>query len=534
MALNSILADSISAPDSIPEGLLEAFESYERALLSNDVATLNSLFAPGPDTIRGDGTNLLIGHDAIVGFRSARTSIPTRRVAQLFVRSIDDDNALVMASTIEPSTNSTGLQTQLWRRDGAWHVVAAHVTLPKKATAPRPATPYDASVWRVLGDPLVPARAEGPLSGVTLAVKDLFAVEGHRLGCGNPQYLSEQAPQFGSAPVVVSLLEAGAEITGIACTDEFAYGLAGQNEHYGTAPNPQVPGAVGGGSTSGPAAAVALGQVAVGLGTDTAGSIRVPASYQGLVGIRSTHGALGTAGVAPLAPSFDTIGWLTRDVQTSLAVAEHLLPATRRGQIRRTVVLPCVDAYADPAVAAACASARTALIGTGALPPASGTTPDIDATTLESWFIAFRTVQAFEAWQSHGDWITANPGALGHAVAQRFAVASGVTEDAAAAARTVVDRARIRLREFLADAVLVLPAASGGAPAIDAPADVIEADRAATLHLTVLAGLAGAPAVSIPLLHSPDGKPVGLCLVGAPATDLDLLDLARRIERTRL
>lgn len=533
MALNPIPeASTTYASDAVPAGLLEAFEAYEEALLSNDIPALNSLFATGPNTVRGDGTNLLLGHDAIVGFRSARTSIPTRRVDRVLVRTVNEDCALVMASTIEPSTNATGLQTQLWRRDGEWRVVAAHVSLPKKSMTPGPVRPFDTTVWRLLGNPLVPALSEGPLSGATLAVKDLFAISGHCRGCGNPYYLAEQAPQAESAPVVTALLAAGAEITGIACTDEFAYSLAGQNHHYGTTPNPQVPGAISGGSTSGPAAAVALGQVTVGLGTDTAGSIRVPASYQGLVGIRTTHGALDTSGVTPLAPSFDTIGWLTRDVQSSLAVAEYLLPHTRQGRICRTITMPAADSYADPDVATACDTARGALIKSGALPIATDTGTPLDNATLEAWFTAFRTVQAFEAWQSHGEWISVHPGALGKDIANRFSAASRVTTGEMEAARETLDQARTSLHALLDNAVLVVPTTSGAAPATDAPPGVIEASRTATLHLTALAGVAGAPAVSIPVLRNSRGTPVGLCLIGAPDTDLDLLDIALAIERT--
>src|SRR5690606_21767185 len=145
---------------------------------------------------------------------------------------------------------------------------------PKQPGEPRP--PVDPAVWRVAGTPLVPPTGSGALDGVTLAVKDLFAVAGQPIGAGNPTWLAEQEPQSSTAPAIAALLAAGAEITGIARTDEFAYSLAGRNAHYGTAPNPAVPGGIGGGSTSGPAAAVALGQVEIGLGTDTAGSIRVP------------------------------------------------------------------------------------------------------------------------------------------------------------------------------------------------------------------------------------------------------------------
>ncbi|HVV08301.1 AtzH-like domain-containing protein [Amycolatopsis sp.] len=519
----------VRCPVPVPDGLLAAFDAYETALLANDVRALDRLFAPGPDTVRGDGRVLLVGHDAIAGFRSGRRVIPTRRVAQLHVRPAGLDAALVMASTVEPATGATGLQTQLWQRiAGEWKVTAAHVTLPgggKPAAAP----PVDPAVWRVVGTPLVPATGNGPLDGTTVAVKDLFDVAGQPVGAGNPAWLVEQEPRSTTAPAVAALLAAGAEITGIARTDEFAYSLAGQNAHYGTAPNPAVPGGIGGGSSGGPASAVALRQVAVGLGTDTAGSIRVPASYQGLVGVRPTYGAVSTAGMLPLAPSFDTVGWLTREVATARRVADVLLAGTATAA-HRTLVLPAVEVHAADDVRAACADSRATLAAAGILPATE--TGDLEPRTLETWFAAFRTVQAFEAWQAHGDWISAHPGALGSDVGGRFAAAATVSADEADEARGVVAEARTRLCALLDGAVLVLPTSRGGAPARNAGAEVVEAERAGTLRLTCLAGLGGLPAVSLPLLRTSDGRPAGLCLVGATGTDLALLDLAATIEGT--
>jgi Asp-tRNA(Asn)/Glu-tRNA(Gln) amidotransferase A subunit family amidase len=495
----------------IPAGLLDAFWAYDTALLGNDQATLNTLFAPGPDTIRGDGKVLLVGHDAIAGFRSGRTKIPTRQVTALHVRVLAEDAALCMASTREPTTGATGLQTQVWQRGPErWHVVAAHVTLPQPA--------LDTSVWRVLGDPLVRGDGDGPLRGLKVAVKDLFAVAGQPIGAGNPQWLAEQRPETTSAAAVTSLLTAGADVTGIARTDEFAYSLAGSNAHYGSPPNPAAPDSISGGSTSGPASAVSLGQADVGLGTDTAGSIRVPASYQGLVGIRTTHGAVDTTGLLPLAPAFDTVGWLTRDVTTATRVAEVLLPAKSRRALAalHTLRLPTVEAHARADVAEDADRAITSLVGE-VLPPVRQR--ELAAETLETWFEAFRTVQARQAWLANGEWITAHPGALGADVGGRFEIASGVTESDATAAATIVAEARKTLRELLTDAVLVLPSSAGPAPKRGA---AVEAERAGTLRLTCLAGLAGAPAVSLPLL----GGPAGLCLIGPPGTDLDLLALA--------
>ncbi|MGP2438392.1 amidase [Streptomyces sp. JW3] len=535
-------ACAVHAPDGVPDGLLDAFWRYDAALLANDRPALDALFMPGPHTLRGDGRALLVGHDAIAGFRSARARIPTRAVVALHVQVIAADAALVLASTRDGA--ATGLQTQLWRlADGAgWLVSAAHVSLPSaahmslpSAPPPPPARPaaFDRTVWRVVGDPLLPATAPGPLDALGVAVKDLFDVAGHPVGGGVPAWLAGQRPRTSSAPAVAALLGAGAHVVGIARTDEFAYSLAGTNAHYGTPPNPAAPDGVSGGSTSGPAAAVALGQADVGLGTDTAGSIRVPASYQGLVGLRTTHGAVTAAGVLPLAPSFDTVGWLTRSVATSAAVARVLLgPAdARMPAVRRTVRLPVVEALAGPDVRASFTTTVRELTDTGALPPAE--TEDLPGELLERWFTAFRTVQAWEAWQAHGAWITAHPGTLGADVGGRFAQAAEVTEAQAEDAQKVVAQARQELRARLAGSVLVLPSASGPAPARSATGARIEAERAATLRMTCLAGLAGAPALSLPLLRLPDGRPAGVCLLGPPGADHTLLALAAALEEHR-
>jgi Asp-tRNA(Asn)/Glu-tRNA(Gln) amidotransferase A subunit family amidase len=486
---------------------------------------------PGPETLRGDGQVMLVGHDAIAGFRSGRAVIPTRRVEQVYARIIADDAALLMARTRDG--DATGLQTQLWRKvDDRWVVAAAHVSLPARATAESDgaaAFPFDRTVWRVVGDPLVPPRGPGALDGLGVAVKDLFAVAGQPVGGGVPAWLAEQRPCAEHAPAVTALLDAGAHVVGIARTDEFAYSLAGTNAHYGTPPNPAVPGGISGGSSSGPASAVALGDAVIGLGTDTGGSVRVPASYQGLVGLRTTHGAIPMRGVLPLAPSFDTVGWLTRDVRTAALVADVLLPtANTASPPRRTWRAPDVEALAHQDVREAFQSAVDCL----QVLPKSEALP-LPTATLERWFTAFRTVQAFEAWQAHGQWISAHPGALGPDVAERFRQAATVTTDAADTAREVVRQARDQLRDWLDDAVLVIPTAATPAPPRTATAEEIEEARGRTRRMTCLAGLAGAPALSLPLLRSADGHPVGLCLIGAPGTDRDLLDLAGRMDGGR-
>ncbi|MEP9381533.1 AtzH-like domain-containing protein [Nocardioides cheoyonin] len=504
-----------------PAGLLEAFRAYEQALMSNDLEALDRLFAPGPATLRGDANGLLVGHDAISRFRGARGGAPRRTIVQTHVQVIDDDHALIVAVT-ELGRGGRGLQTQLWARSevGEWQVTAAQVSVPPPA--------YDGRVWRLVGDPLVPATTDdGPLSGETVAVKDLYAVAGQRVGAGNPEWLRHAQPEPAHAAAVARLLDAGATIRGIARTDEFAYSLAGLNAHYGAPPNPKAPYRIPGGSSNGSASAVSLGHASVGLGTDTGGSIRVPAAYQGLYGIRTTHGAVDRSGLLPLAPSFDTVGWLTRSAFLLQAVGDVLLPepdAAATTGSTRVVTVPALLGLAESDVAAAVRDAS----------PADAASEDWPLEDLlgerSTWLSAFQTWQAYEAWQAHGEWLATRLDTLGADVRGRFERARDTSEEVAQQAKATVDEARDRIRELVGDRILALPSAASVAPL---PAHA-QAARDATMRLTCLAGLGGLPAVSVPA-RTLRGLPAGLCLVAAPGRDRDLLayavDLAERSSR---
>ncbi|WP_267419563.1 MULTISPECIES: AtzH-like domain-containing protein [unclassified Curtobacterium] len=506
-----------------PAGLRAAFDRYEAALAADDVAVLDASFEPGPDTIRGDAAGLLVGHDRISAFRSARGGIAARRIGRTELRVLTDDTVLVVA-TSHFTGGGQGLQTQLWRRSdrpdgpdrpgaqvgpGVWRIAAAHVT--GRAAA------VDRTMWRVVGDPLVPGttRPDAPLAGVRVAVKDLFAVRGQVVGAGNPEYERGASVSVANAPAVQVLLDAGASVTGIARTDEFAYSIAGRNAHTGTPPNGAAPERMPGGSTSGAAAAVALGQADLALGTDTAGSVRVPASYQGLWGLRTTHGAVPREGLLPLAQTFDTVGWLARDAATLRAAAVVALGDPGPGSSDLLVADELMRTV-DPATRAAFEAflARTGrTVTTVELPP------------LDELAEVVRTVQAAEAWRNDGAWVTAHPGAIGPDVAARFAAAEVVTASTEQDARARLVTFRSAVRDVLAGGVLCLPTVPGPAPLRTADAAAVDRTRTATLQMTAVAGIAGAPAVSAPAL-TVDGAPVGVCLVGAPGSDVALVDLA--------
>jgi amidase len=374
------------------------------------------------------------------------------------------------------------------------------------------------AVWRVTGDPLVSGAPSGPLAGLSVAVKDLYAVAGQRVGAGNPDWLAEARVEPANCPVVQTLLDAGADVAGIAQTDELAFSLNGTNKHYGTPPNPAAPGRVPGGSSSGSASATALGLVDIGLGTDTAGSCRAPASHCGIYGIRTTHGAISKEGVLPLAPSYDTVGWFARDAETFALAGDVLLPAQQAGPVSRLVVAEDLLALAEPETRAAfeqaCARWDVSRVGS------------LCEGRLDEWFTAFRTHQAAEAWDSHGAWIDAHPGSLGPGVAARFEAGRDMEPERRAAVATTVAEARETLRAAIPDGTaLLLPCASAPAPPVDLPLEDMNAYRAATLRLTCLASIAGLPAVVLPML-TVRGLPTGLCAVGAPGADRALLDFA--------
>ncbi len=365
---------------------------------------------------------------------------------------------------------------------------------------------------------------EGPLKGITFAAKDIIDVAGRVTGCGNPDWAASHGAAADHAPVVEAMLAAGARLTGKTITDELAYSLNGQNFHYGTPANTNAPGRIPGGSSCGSAAAVAAGLVDLALGSDTGGSIRIPASYCGLFGLRPSHGLVSLEGVMALAPSFDTLGWLAPNAALLRAVGEVLLPD---GQSEAPAsLLIAEDAFAlmdeaartrlSPWVArleARLGAARAVEIGE----PGGG---------LATWMRRFRVIQAREICAQHSAWIAERKPRFGPEIAARFDWAASVEEAEAAEARRMRADFTGRMEELLADGALIcLPTAPNIAPRIDADGAALATHRDRVLSLTSPAGLAGLPQVTMPLAqHS--GCPLGLSLMAGPGADRRLLDFA--------
>jgi amidase len=404
----------------------------------------------------------------------------------------------------------------------------------------RAATGRESADPFVVGPRLIAAgAAAGPLAGRTFAVKDLFDVAGIRTGAGNPDYLAGAAPAAGHAPAVAALLAAGADLVGKTVTDEFAFSLQGTNPHYGTPRNPADPRRVPGGSSSGSAAAVGAGLVPIALGTDTGGSVRVPASYCGVLGLRTSHGRISRDGIFPMAPSLDAVGPFAR-VPADLRAAWYALrdgasagsqaggsaapwPGVSR-PVTDFVVLTELTELLDAAARPGFETAVESLAATLAVPVVRRTAPVwFDVAALRS---AFRTIQLREVWSQHGDWYRAHAGSFGPGVGARLAAAAAVTAGQAQQARDERASFAAAFGAWLgAGTYLVQPAAAGPAPLITS--DEGERLRMRTHGLTAPAGLSGAPALSLPLARSA-GLPLGVCVVGRPGDDDALAELAVR------
>lgn len=366
-------------------------------------------------------------------------------------------------------------------------------------------------------------RPDGPLAGVTFAAKDLYDVAGLPTGAGSPHWLASHPVATATAPAVQRLLDAGARLIGKTHTDELAWSLNGQNHHYGTPVNVAAPGRLPGGSSSGSAAATAAGLVDIALGSDTGGSVRLPASYCGLYGIRTTHGRLTLSGTVPLAPSYDTVGWFARDpVLFGKVGAVLFVDAHPVVQPRRVLFAQDLFAMAGEAVTVALRPAVDRLAARiGTVEPV-----DLAAGQLAHWRDAFRTLQSAEAWTSHGAWIEAVRPAFGPGVRERFAAAALVGRAQVADAHALREYVRARLVALLPPGTVLLgPVTPGIAPLIGTPEPDLDAFRAAALALLCPAGHAGLPQLSLPAATL-EGCPLGLGLMAGPGEDESLLAIA--------
>ena len=368
---------------------------------------------------------------------------------------------------------------------------------------------------------------EGPLAGLTFGAKDVFHIAGARTGFGSPAWLATHDPPAETATAVKRLLDAGAALAGKTHTDELAYSLTGENVHYGAPVNLRAPDRIPGGSSNGSAAAVTAGLVDFAIGTDCGGSVRLPASYCGIFGMRPTVGRVPLDGVIPFGPPFDVAGWFARDSHMLEKVGRVLLdddsePAPPRRLLRAADAFDMVDK--------AVATALDRAVERVAALVDSVEDVTVAPSSLEDWFETFRVLQAASIWANHGAWIRATRPDFGPGVKERFEWAEALHAGDVDAAKKRYETIRMHIVHVMGEGdILCLPTSPRVAPLKNTPVDDIEIRyRHQAMHLLCIAGLGGLPQVSLPMAEL-DGLPLGLSLNGPRSADMQLLRLARRL-----
>jgi amidase len=399
----------------------------------------------------------------------------------------------------------------------------------------------DAFVESIEVDP----TGSGALSGLSFAVKDLIDLGGHKTGCGNPTWWETHPPASVNAVCVEQLLDAGARCVGKTVSDELAFSLLGENHFYGTPLNPKAPDRVPGGSSSGSASVVARGIVDFALGTDTGGSVRVPANNCGVWGMRPSHGFISVAGVNPFAPTFDTVGILASSAEVLARVSSVLLACEDMlGGEEPATIHFLLDAFsiADTDIRQALQNpleCLRSLFGerlrdSSVWEMGGERARGLEGTSIQTWHDTYSVLQWAEIESSLGAWIEATKPAFGPEAAQNFDLVKSLDRSLLGPAAQRREEYFRRLKVFLGpNDLLCMPTTPALAPlkGTIAPRGHSAAGDyyPRTLSLTSVAGIGRLPQVSLPLAESSGSVPVGLSLLAANGRDAFLLSVVKRV-----
>lgn len=367
---------------------------------------------------------------------------------------------------------------------------------------------------------------DGPLIGMRFAAKDIYDIEGHVTGGGNPDWAAVQSPATKTALAVQKLLDAGATLVGKTITDELTRGILGINVHDGTPLNPKAPDRLTGGSSSGSASVVAAGDAELALGSDTGGSVRLPASFCGIFGVRPTLGRVSLANVIEQSSSYDTAGWFTSNPTLFADLGPILLEGEKRDEtFRKVVIAEDAFALADDDIKAAISGHVDAIKSHLETSEAIRICP----TSLSEWSEAMARRQHFEAHRSFGDWVDEVNPRFSFDTANRFVEAAQMSETEMEAMAPVREAHKARVTEILRDGtVIALPTAPCVAPKRNLRQSLMLDTRKRITALTCIAGGAGMPQVTVPT-ETADGLPAGFSLIGPAGSDEALLELAETI-----
>ncbi|KAF5178711.1 Glutamyl-tRNA(Gln) amidotransferase subunit A [Thalictrum thalictroides] len=394
-----------------------------------------------------------------------------------------------------------------------------------------------------------------PLAGLTFAVKDIFDVKGYVTGFGNPDWARTHSAAVSTAPVVSAVLSAGATCVGKVVMDEMAYSINGENAHFGTPTNPCAPDRIPGGSSSGSAVAVAAELVDFSLGTDTGGSIRVPAACCGILGCRPSHAIVSTFGVIPMAQSFDTVGWFARDPVILNKVGRVLLQLSDVDAVQPShVVIPddCFQHLSIPSdrLTRVIIKSVEKLFGPQVIKHVnignyvSDSVPSLEhfmdrsnehqeyIPSLVALSSAMRCLQRYEFKTNHSEWVTTVKPNLGPGLSERVWEAVKSTDEHIGICHSVKTELQAALSTLLEEyGILVVPTVPGPPPKLQTQASLLEAFRCKAFGLLSIAGVSGLCQVSIPI-GTYDDLPVSISLIAKHGADGFLLNLVDTLYST--
>ncbi|PIA30823.1 hypothetical protein AQUCO_05400135v1 [Aquilegia coerulea] len=341
--------------------------------------------------------------------------------------------------------------------------------------------------FTLLPPPPTSSSQQLPLAGLTFAVKDIFDVKGYVTGFGNPDWARTHSAAVSTAPVVAAVLSAGATCVGKVVMDEMAYSINGENAHFGTPVNLCAPDRIPGGSSSGSAVAVAAELVDFSLGTDTGGSIRVPAAFCGILGCRPSHAVVSTSGVIPMAQSFDTVAQVIKHVNIGNYVSDRV-PSLEHFMDRSNVHQEYIP-------------------------------------SLVALSSAMRCLQRYEFKTNHGEWVTTVKPNLGPGLSERVWEAVKSTDEHIGISHSVKTELQTALSTLLEEyGILVLPTVPGPPPKLQTQASLLETFRVRAFSLLSIAGVSGFCQVNIPV-GTFDDLPVSISLIAKHGADGFLLNV---------
>ena len=359
----------------------------------------------------------------------------------------------------------------------------------------------------------------GPLSDLTFVVKDMCEIKGFKSSCGNPDFYEKCLPADDFAPFLKDILNKGATLKGITICDEFFYSLIGENGHYGTPANLNAPGCVPGGSSSGSAAALTTDLYDFSIGSDTGGSVRVPASFCGLLGIRPTHNRINTKGVYPMAPTFDTIGWFARDIKTFKKIGFTVLNQKDKTK----------NSFKDFVIAEDILELANSDIINLFNNYINNSFPEIKKIRLSKHnkdVIAdnFRILQGGEIVENVIPWILKNKPKISPEINNRIEMAIKITKDEINQAVKFRENLKKEIELTLPEGLIALfPTTPFSSPKCGQSDEQLSSYRKKLMEFTSIAGMTSRPQISIPKFKDNTG-PIGISLLGWRYSDEVLLE----------